>query len=140
MYVYIYVCVHIYMRLDDAFFVYFSFLWYSLPSVVSHIIVCMLFFTLHIFICKVMAFLYGVFHCGPHSVLTCDASILFLHQSPDLCIGSRSTALSTSMHMLLNMTIRQMLLYSSPITYSSPPSAHFSFFFKHCDTVGEFPP
>lgn len=32
------------MRLDDAFFVYFSFLWYCLPSIVSHLVVYAFFF------------------------------------------------------------------------------------------------
>lgn len=55
--------------------------------------------------------------------------ILFLHQTPDLCIGSRSTVLSASMHTLLDVTIKQMLLFLSPITYGPPPKMltfHFS--------------
>lgn len=128
--VYIYVCVHIYIdEIRWCFLCLFLIFVVSLPSIVSHITVRCFFFKLHIFICEVMAFLYGVFHCRPHSVLTCDAFILFPHQTPDLCIGSRSAALSASMHMLLNVTIRQMLLYPSPITYRPPPKMltfHFS--------------
>lgn len=127
---YIYVCVHIYIEeiiwcflcLFLIFVVSFTQRSFSYNCAYD-------FFKLHIFICKVMAFLYGVFHCRPHSVLTCDASILFPNQTPALCIGSRSTALSASMHKLLSVTIWQMLLYLSPITYSPPPKMltfHFS--------------
>lgn len=50
-------------------------------------------FELHLLICKVVAFLYGVFHYQPHSVFMCNASVLFPRwppRPPALCIGSRS--------------------------------------------------
>jgi len=123
--IYMYVYIYIEMRLDDAFFVYFSFLWCHLPGIVSHMTVCMIFLETSHFCLRG----HGIFIQRVSAVLTCNASVLFAHQTPALCIGSRSAALGASMHMLLNMTFRQMLLYPSPITYSPPPKMltfHFS--------------
>lgn len=131
------------MRLDSAFFVYFSFLWYRLPSIVSHLVVCAFFrfFKLHVFICEIMTFLYGVFHCSPHSVLTCNASHFISAPNP------------RSMHwhqehgaQCLNACVTQRNHQTDavvPVTHyirPSPKNAHFSFLPKHRDSVGELSP
>lgn len=128
------------MRLDDAFFVYFSFLWYCLPSVVSHLVVYA-FFLFFFLICKIMAFLYGVFHCSPHSVLTCNVSHFISAPNP------------RSMHWQQEHSARCLNAYVTqhnhqtdavvPVTHyiwPSPKNAHFSFLLKHRDSVGELSP
>lgn len=131
------------MRLDDASFVYFSFLWYRLPSIVSRLVVYAFFFFLqfHVFICEVMAFLYGVFHCSPHSVLTCNASHFISAPNP------------RSMHWQQEHSAQCLNAYLTqhnhqtdavvPVTHyiqPSPKNAHFSFLPKHRDSVGELSP
>lgn len=119
------------MRLDDASFVYFSFLWYRLPSIVFRLVVYAFFFfpNFMFLFARSWHFYMVCFITAPTLFSPAMPPILFLHQTPDLCIGSRSTVLSASMHTLLTVTIKQMLLYLSPITYSPPPkmlTSHFS--------------
>lgn len=104
----------------------------GLPSIVSLLVVYAFFFFFFYFMflfARSWHFYTARFIAAPTLFSPAMPPILFLHQTPDLCIGSRSTVLSASMHALLNVTIKQMLLYLSPITYGPPPKMltfHFS--------------
>lgn len=101
----------------------------GLPSIVSLLVVYAFFFYFMFLFARSWHFYTARFIAAPTLFSPAMPPILFLHQTPDLCIGSRSTVLSASMHALLNVTIKQMLLYLSPITYGPPPKMltfHFS--------------
>lgn len=111
------------MRLDDAFFVYFLFLWCYLPSIVSHITVCMIFFFSHFYLRG-----HGIFMwCVSLQTPLCFPPAMPPFDFPQLYALAAGGALGALMHRSLDVTIRQMLLSPLPITYGPPALKHSLF-------------
>lgn len=129
------------MRLDDAFFVSFSFLWYCLPGIVSHIVVYVFFF------------LKSHFYLQGHGIFIRRVSLQPPLCSHLQCLHFISAPNPRSMHwqqehsaQCLNACVTQRNHQTDavvPVTHyirPSPENAHFSFLLKHRDSVGELSP
>lgn len=125
--VYVYIYIYREMRLDDALFFYFSFLWYHLPSVISHVTAYEVFYTSH-------------FYLQDHDIFIRRVSFQTPLCSHLQCLHFISAPTPTSMHWQQKHSAQHLNAYVTqcdhqtdavvPVTHyiqSSPQNAHFHF-------------